>query len=197
MGITDKLPLLNSNSKILRLIGYGLYGIVGLSLFLVVLGAMMGPADKTTTPQVSEAKNQQSTTPATAVAYDDEAWAASSMNTMNLIGAKAPVAAKQLNDQQFSTARKSVVDLRQDIQNGLTASRGYKVSSKYADGKVEYEAALREYILGMDTMVEGIDILYSDPSGALKKFGTASNYMTTGSERLTKATTMITDASKS
>jgi tetratricopeptide (TPR) repeat protein len=50
MGITDKLPLLNSNSKGLRLIGYGLYGIIGLFLFLFILGSLVGPekSSKTT-----------------------------------------------------------------------------------------------------------------------------------------------------
>jgi len=45
LSIKDKLPLLNSSNKILRLIGYGIYGVVGIFIFLIILGLLIGPGE--------------------------------------------------------------------------------------------------------------------------------------------------------
>ena len=41
MGITDKLPLLNSKSKIVKIVGYVLYAFV----ILIIIGAMAPSED--------------------------------------------------------------------------------------------------------------------------------------------------------
>lgn len=53
MGITDKLPLLNSKSKIVKIVGYVLYAFI----ILMIIGAMAPSEDKeTTTSDASDAK---------------------------------------------------------------------------------------------------------------------------------------------
>ena len=53
MGITDKLPLLNSKSKIVKIVGYVLYAFI----ILMIIGAMAPSEDTgTTTSDVSEDK---------------------------------------------------------------------------------------------------------------------------------------------
>jgi len=47
--VKEKLPLLNSDSKLTRIIGYVVYGF----LFLIVLGALL-PSEDTTTKTASD-----------------------------------------------------------------------------------------------------------------------------------------------
>lgn len=60
MGITDKLPLLNSKSKSVRIVGYVVYAFV----VLMILGALSGPAtntegDKETTGTVKQSAEKE------------------------------------------------------------------------------------------------------------------------------------------
>jgi len=57
MGITDKLPLLNSKSKIVKIVGYVLYAFV----ILIIIGAMAPSEDtETTASTVSESDDAES-----------------------------------------------------------------------------------------------------------------------------------------
>jgi len=58
MGITDKLPLLNSKNKIVKIVGYVLYAFV----ILMIIGAMAPSEDKTT-----KAASEDTTTRAASV----------------------------------------------------------------------------------------------------------------------------------
>ena len=56
MGITDKLPLLNSKSKIVKIIGYVLYAFV----ILMIIGAMApAPSDDRETSKTTEIESSQ------------------------------------------------------------------------------------------------------------------------------------------
>lgn len=48
IGFTEKLPLINSKSKVLRLVGYCFYGIIGLFVLLMILGILIGGPSNTT-----------------------------------------------------------------------------------------------------------------------------------------------------
>jgi len=42
LSIGDKLPLLNSSSKLLRIVGYLIYGAIGIFILLIILGLLIG-----------------------------------------------------------------------------------------------------------------------------------------------------------
>jgi hypothetical protein len=165
MGITDKLPLLNSKSKIVKIIGYVLYAFV----ILMIIGAMApAPSDDegttdTTTDATKSSQTTQKEEPETED-YDTYGWLLSALDISNLVQEKSPVISEEITNMEYDTAKQDILDLSRDVESALDESKEYSVHPKYKNMKGEYEMALSRYVSGYSKMVDAIDLMdTSDP----------------------------------
>jgi len=149
MGITDKLPLLNSKSKIVKIIGYVLYAFV----ILMIIGAMApAPSDDegttdTTTDATKSSQTTQKEEPETED-YDTYGWLLSALDISNLVQEKSPVISEEITNMEYDTAKQDILDLSRDVESALDESKEYSVHPKYKNMKGEYEMALSRYVSG-------------------------------------------------
>jgi len=165
MGITDKLPLLNSKSKIVKIIGYVLYAFV----ILMIIGAMApAPSDDegttdTTTDATKSSQTTQKEEPETED-YDTYGWLLSALDISNLVQEKSPVISEEITNMEYDTAKQDILDLSRDVESALDESKEYSDHPKYKNMKGEYEMALSRYVSGYSKMVDAIDLMdTSDP----------------------------------
>jgi hypothetical protein len=166
LGIKEKLPLINSSSKGIRIVGYVLYGFV----FLIVLGMILPSQDE----EISvDSDSDTGLDENEAAQSPDQNWTSQVLVTgtlvyllekdgSNAVGAYDSVAATQAYSRLKSTA-----------EDALEESSASNVSETYLQAKTLYESGLQKYVSASSTMLKGIRA--TNENKALKYIGDATS----------------------
>ena len=155
MGLKEKLPLINSDNKGIRITGYVVYAFV----FLMLLGAVLPSHDEAIsvsseaeTPSVGSEAN----TSKEEILTPDENWTSQVLANEIMMLLYEHEGVKAVSDYDTVVSTQKFSEMNSVAEDALVESQNSNVSEKYLPAKALYEDGLRKYISASSNMLRSI-----------------------------------------